>query len=180
MEHFSKLRLRTCKRVVSIKLIARLRARSLGFFWHAYCSLIEIETFTLIANLKTFNARIDSLENRPGKYVCQRPMPSNYNYELTYECCFLNKEVNKFLAAYQGMWQKYKDILLDCESKRKKNMGRNIIRGEKKKKKKRKNIRTIKNYLFISSRGYYIEKNVWNISGKRSFAIFYTHTWLPS
>lgn len=55
-------------------------------------------------------------------------------HELTYECCFLNKEVNKFLATCQGMWQKYKDYSSRlCESRRKKNiMGRNITEEKRK------------------------------------------------
>lgn len=97
--------------------------------------------------------RIDSLE-KPGRLECQRPMPSNYNYELTYECCFLNKEANKFLAEYQGMWRKYRNIFQlytkrkrrDVDEERK---GTSLMKKSKKKKEKKTSGTNDRGLLFI-------------------------------
>lgn len=158
-------------------------------FRHQKSSGSKLLLRLVLANLRN---RADRFAGGSGWQVRERArqrMPSNYNYtNLHMNVVFLTKR-------WTNSWQRVKEcgkntriILLDCVNRDE----RKILWGEilqKRKGKEEKTQRTIKNYLFVTSRGYYYykrrrkkkEKNVWNISGKRSFAIIYTaYTWSPS
>lgn len=107
-------------------------------------------------------------------------MPSNYNYtNLHMNVVFLTKR-------WTNSWQRVKEcgkntriILLDCVNRDE----RKILWGEilqRRKGKEEKTQRTIKNYLFVTSRGYYYYKRRKKKRKERleyfwqTFAIIYT------